>query len=117
MIEKRTECVRFMYQNQSEIAEIKVDSKIEFIFQVPNNEDRPERAILVKFTSNDEGHKFKFDIFCRVIFRDDSEEQFKDLDAFFDAHQEEAYEAMKEMANNAMAAIGKPRFDFPDICD
>ena len=111
----KTECLKFLFETRTNEREIQLDSNIQFVAQFPENKDLNQLAILTMFDAKNKEDTLKIECKCRSIFFFEDGEKIGDINTFLKQHREEAYDAMSDVVNNALDALGKEKIQFPKI--
>ncbi len=112
---KKVDCLKFIYECSLVSQEIAIESNIQLTAQTPKDISLLERAILVKLNSIGDDGKFKLICECRVIFAFDNMESLVEKRELLQMHQSEAYNALRDLVNKTLTAMGQGEAQFPII--
>lgn len=89
-------------------------SSFEFIAQSPEDESVLERAIMIKFKTED-SEEFHLNITCRVVYCFDSADSMPAEEKFAEQYYLDAYSVFCKKTNEIMSCMGKPTVPFPEL--
>lgn len=112
---KKTECLQFAYENRAREEQFELDTQIQFSAQSPIDKTLLQRAIIVRFKAQRDDQKFRLACMCRVIFEFPSADELLEGKELLRLHQMDAYQAVTEMINQTMTAMGQDKFEFPEV--
>ena len=112
---KNVDCLKFKYECLDARQEFILESTLQFTAQTPINKSLLERAILVDFSAEGDGNKFKLECVCRVVFSFDTAADIIEDKQLLEQHQQEAYEQLQQLINKVLPAMGQIPLQFPKI--
>ncbi|MBD5153338.1 MAG: hypothetical protein HDT20_02900 [Oscillibacter sp.] len=112
---KEVNCLHFLYTNQSSTGHIQLESKLQFVVQNPIDSRIPERAIVVKFFGSGDEERVKLECVCRVVFAFDR--FIPDGEELVRRYQVDAYEAMAELVDRTLKAMGQNPIGLPEMAE
>ena len=92
-----------------------LNCNIEFAAQVPKEETKMERAVLITFRAKTETDVMHLEIQARVVFAFPELACMPKDESFLDEYYREAYQIFKEKTDIALVGLGKEDLRFPEV--
>ncbi len=112
---KEVVCLKLLYECSQSNQDMVLESRLQFAPQTPKDSQQLERAILVKFKAAENSDQFRLECECRVVFGFEKKEDVLENRVLLQMYQRDAYEALQDLINKSLAAVGQNQFDFPDL--